>query len=204
MMSWTLKKLWRGILDEKTRIRQGILRKRDAIDILSRKARDVLIKERLVSILEFIHAKVIFFFASFRSEVSTLPLIEESFHLGKRVVLPLVNNEAKKLRLYEIEDLSEVSPGFMGIPEPDVSGERRMDINNIDLVIMPGVAFDLMGNRLGYGAGYYDKLLSRLKRHIPLIALAYEEQIVESLPSEPHDIKVHKIVTDRRVIDCRA
>lgn len=190
-------------MDEKTRIRRDILKKRGSIDIRSREAKDTLIKERLFSISEFIRAKAIFFFASFRSEVSTLPLIEEAFRLGKRVVLPLVNNKARELRLYEIKDLSEVSPGFMGIPEPDVPQGRETDVNDVDLIIMPGAAFDHIGNRLGYGAGYYDKLLSGLKRKIPLLALAYEEQIADLIPSEPHDIKVDMIVTDAETIYCK-
>jgi 5-formyltetrahydrofolate cyclo-ligase len=69
-------------------------------------------------------------------------------------------------------------------------------------VLLPGAAFDHRGNRLGYGGGYYDRLLARLKKKLPLVALAYEEQIVDSLPAEPHDIKVDMIVTDERVIRC--
>jgi 5-formyltetrahydrofolate cyclo-ligase len=109
----------------------------------------------------------------------------------------------KELRLYEIKELSELSAGYMGIPEPAVTEDRERDINDVTLVIMPGAAFDPKGNRLGYGGGYYDRLLSRLRRKIPLVALAYEEQLVDSLPAGPHDIRVHMIVTDRRVIHCR-
>ncbi len=67
---------------------------------------------------------------------------------------------------------------------------------------MPGTAFDPEGNRIGYGAGFYDKLLSRLRKKVPLIAIAFEEQMVDPIPSEPHDVKVHKIVTNARVIEC--
>lgn len=189
-------------MDEKSRIRKDILKNRDAIDILARRAKDSAIKERLFFLPEFQEAGIVFFFASFRSEVATLNLMEEAFTLGKRIALPRVDKKIKGLRLFEIKGLSELSPGCMGIPEPYVPEEREMDINNVDLVVMPGVAFDSKGNRIGYGAGFYDKLLSGLKRRIPLIAIAYEEQIVDSVPSEPHDIKVHKIVTDKKIIDC--
>jgi 5-formyltetrahydrofolate cyclo-ligase len=67
---------------------------------------------------------------------------------------------------------------------------------------MPGAAFDLSGNRLGYGGSYYDKLLSGLRKKIPLIAIAYDEQIRDFIPTEPHDIRVHMIVTDKRTIKC--
>ncbi len=186
----------------KAEIRAKVLRKRDSLDPDTRKEKDLLIREKLLSLLEFQQAEVIFFFASFRSEVSTFEQIEDALTLGKKVLLPSVDKQNRELRLYKINALSQVSPGYMGIPEPNVPDDRERDINDAQLVIMPGAAFDASGNRIGYGGGYYDKLLSRLRRKIPLIALAYEEQIVNSIPSEPHDIRVHVIVTDKRIIRC--
>jgi len=190
-------------LKDKSRIRQDVLTKRDSLDPDIRKAKDDRIKERLFSLPEFQQAPILFLFASFRSEVSTFTQIAEALTLGKRVILPSVDSMNKELRLYEIKELSELSAGYMGIPEPAVTEDRERDINDVTLVIMPGAAFDPKGNRLGYGGGYYDRLLSRLRRNIPLVALAYEEQLLDSLPSVPHDIRVHMIVTDQRVIHCR-
>ena len=190
-------------MKDKSRIRQDVLTKRDSLDPDIRKAKDDRIKERLFSLPEFQQAPILFLFASFRSEVSTFTQIAEALTLGKRVILPSVDSMNKELRLYEIKELSELSAGYMGIPEPAVTEDRERDINDVTLVIMPGAAFDPKGNRLGYGGGYYDRLLSRLRRKIPLVALAYEEQLVDSLPAGPHDIRVHMIVTDRRVIHCR-
>jgi len=189
-------------LDEKARIRKVVLGVRDSIAPETRAAKDSLIKERLLALPQFLHAQVIFFFASFRSEVSTGPPMEESLKRGRRVVVPRVDKESRNLKLYEIASLSELVPGYMGIPEPDAAEKRRRDINDTDLVIMPGAAFDSRGNRLGYGGGYYDRLLSGLSKSIPLIAVAYEEQIIDSVPFGPHDVKVHAIVTDKRVIEC--
>ena len=190
-------------MKDKSRIRQDVLTKRDSLGPDIRKAKDDRIKERLFSLPEFQQAPILFLFASFRSEVSTFTQIAEALTLGKRVILPSVDSMNKELRLYEIKGLSELSAGYMGIPEPAVTEDRERDINDVTLVIMPGAAFDPKGNRLGYGGGYYDRLLSRLRRKIPLVALAYEEQLVDSLPAGPHDIRVHMIVTDRRVIHCR-
>ena len=189
-------------MKDKSRIRQDVLKKRDSLDPDLRKAKDSLIKENLFSLEEFQQAPILFLFASFRSEVSTFSQITEALTLGKRVILPSVDSVHRELRLYEIRGLSELSAGYMGIPEPLVSEDRERDINDVTLVIMPGAAFDPKGNRLGYGGGYYDRLLSRLRRKVPLIAVAYEEQLVDSVPSGPHDIKVHIIVTDKRVIRC--
>ena len=102
-----------------------------------------------------------------------------------------------------IKKIDELVPGYMGIPEPSVVSEDRLTgINDVDVVVIPGAGFDMSGNRIGYGAGYYDKLLAGLTKEIIIIAPAYEEQIADSIPSEPHDVKVNLIVTDRRVIRC--
>lgn len=189
-------------MDDKSGIRQQVLRRRDSIDTGRRKRKDTIIHEGLLALPEFRQAGIILLFASFRSEVSTFPLIEEALRLGKTVILPSVDAAKKELRLFEIRDITELSTGYMGIPEPAVPKERERDINDVTLAVVPGAAFDIHGNRLGYGGGYYDKLLSRLKKKIPLVAMAYEEQIVESIPTESHDKKIHVIVTDERVIRC--
>ncbi len=181
-------------------IRKEILKKRDEISPDVKAKKNLLIKQRLFSLPEFIAAKTVFFYASFRSEVETLSMIKESLEMGKDVVLPNADRERHRLRLYKIKDISELSPGYMKIPEPSLGDERLVHLENIELVIAPGAAFDYSGNRLGYGGGYYDILLSESKRKIPIIALAYEEQLVDTIPSETHDIKVHMIVTDKRVI----
>lgn len=190
-------------MDGKSLIRRQVLSRRDAIDPREKERKDGIIKDSLLSLPEFQGSSVILFFASFRSEVSTPQLIEEALRLRKRIVLPSVDVSDRQLRLFEIKGLEEIGRGYMGIPEPNVPDDRERDINDVTLIVMPGAAFDIEGNRLGYGAGYYDRLLSCLRRKIPLVALAYEEQIVESVPAEPHDIKVHAIVTDGRVIRCK-
>jgi len=184
----------------KGEIRKAVLQKRDAIPAAVKKQKDFLIREQVLTIPEFISAKTIVFYASFRSEVVTRTLMEESLMSEKRVVLPKVNKEEHALMLYEVENIDELTPGYMGIPEPTQMDERSVGIDDADLVIIPGAGFDFAGNRLGYGAGYYDSLLSQRKKKIPVIALAYEEQIVDSIPAETHDVKVDMIVTDKRVI----
>ena len=181
-------------------IRREILKKRDGMSADIKAEKDSRIKDRSFSLPEFITARKIFFYASFRSEVETLSMIEESLKMGKQIVLPKVDKKTHRLILYEIKNVSELSPGYMGIPEPSLSDDRLVNLNDIDLVIIPGAAFDYSGNRLGYGEGYYDILLSEGKRKIPIIALAYEEQLVDKIPSETHDVKVDMIVTDKRVI----
>ena len=188
-------------MQDKPAIRKELLRRRDAIPPEVRRAKDRLILERLLSLEEFKNAGTVFFYASFRTEFDTTELIKTSLAAGKRAVLPKVDREKQELVLYEIKDFSELGPGYMGIPEP-TSPETPVSINDIDLVIIPGAGFDPMGNRIGYGGGYYDRLLSGMQKHVPVIAPAYEEQIIDSIPSEPHDIRVKVIVTDRQLIRC--
>jgi len=186
---------------DKAQIRKELLSKRDNIPPVVRGVKNRMVLERMLSLDEFRNAGTIFFFASFRTEVDTTEMIKSSLESGKCALLPKVDKERHELQLYEIRDFGELAPGYMGIPEPPVS-ENQMSINDADIVIIPGAGFDASGNRIGYGGGYYDRLLSGLQKDIPVIAPAYEEQVVDSIPSEPHDIRVQMIVTDRRVIRC--
>jgi 5-formyltetrahydrofolate cyclo-ligase len=184
-------------------LRKKVLEKRDSIPPSERKIKDELIKHKLFDLPEFKTAKTLLFYVSFRTEVCTLSMIEESFKLGKRVIVPKVNKDMHQLRLYEIKDLKELSSGFMGIPEPFLPDERERGMKDVDLAIVPGIAFDYSCNRLGYGAGYYDILLTNIKNRIPIIALAYEEQIVDLIPSDTHDVKVDVVITDKRILGFR-
>ena len=123
-------------------------------------------------------------------------MIRRALAEGKRVVLPRV--KGKELELLEIENFDrDAAPGAWGILEPE--GGKPAQLKDIGLIIMPGAAFDDRGNRIGYGAGFYDKLLPLYTGRT--VALAFELQIVSTVPAASHDIPVHKIVTEKRVID---
>jgi 5-formyltetrahydrofolate cyclo-ligase len=184
----------------KKTIRREVLKKRDELSPDVRTGKDSRIKERLFSLPEFLGAKTVLFYSSFRSEVETRTLIEESLKMGRRIVLPKVDRTKHMLVLYEIKDTSELTEGYMGIHEPYSLDERMVSLEDIDLAVIPGAGFDRLGNRLGYGAGYYDILLSNSKKKMPVIALSYEEQIVDLIPAEAHDVKVDVIITEERVM----
>lgn len=186
---------------DKAALRKEMLARRDSIPGLVRKIKGRAIEERLFSLGEFQQSKTVFFFASFRSEVDTFNMIRRSLDEGKRVALPRV--EGADLGLYLIKSLDEVAPGYMNIPEPAVlTDDRKVGIRDVDAVIVPGAAFDRSGNRLGYGGGFYDRLLAGMQRTIPIIAPAYEEQVIDDVPADLHDEKVSIIVTDRQEIRC--
>lgn len=193
----------------KKRLREKILTIRDAIPPDLKASKEESIEKRLFALEVFNQAKSILMYVSFRSEVDTTGFLQDILDMGKTLVVPAVDTRRKLLKLYKINNLPELVPGYMGIPEPAVSEDRRANLKDIDLVVIPGAGFDIKGNRLGYGGGYYDRLLSYEARqpanveHIPTVALAFEEQIEEEIPAEPHDIKIDMIVTDERVIQCK-
>lgn len=188
-------------MPDKATLRKEILSKRDRIPLAVKKIKDKAIEARLFNLNEFKMAKTISFFASFRSEVDTIGMIKRSLEAGITVVLPRV--EGKDLVLYQIKGLQELVPVYMGIPEPSVlTDDRKITINEVDVIVIPGAAFDETGNRIGYGGGFYDRLLAELETPVPVIAPTYEEQVIESVPAESHDRKVNIIVTDLREIRC--
>jgi len=193
----------------KKKIRAKLLNKRDLIPPDEKVLKERAIEKGLFSLDVFRKAKSILLYVSFRSEVDTTRFLHDILSLGKKLILPVVDPGNKVLKLYEIRDTSELKPGYMGIPEPLVSEDRRVMLKEIDLVIIPGTGFDTKGTRLGYGGGYYDRLLgyesrelSKGEHHIMTIALAFEEQMGEEIPAEAHDINVDIIVTDKRLITC--
>ncbi len=192
----------------KKRLREKLLKRRDSIPPEQKALQETSIEKRLFELDNFKKANSILMYVSFRSEVDTRKFLDDIHKMGKRLILPLVDARHKILKLYEVKDNSELAPGYMGIPEPDVRENRRVTIKDIDLVVIPGTGFDIQGNRLGYGGGYYDRLLSYESKqlaevkHIPTVALAFEEQIGEEIPAEPHDIQVDMIITDKRLIMC--
>lgn len=187
----------------KKNLRKRLLKKRDDIQPGEKKRKEAAIRKRLYASADFKRAKSILFYASFRSEADTTACILHAMKLNKNVLLPRVKRKKRELRIFRINDISGLESGYMGIHEPKINKIHEKDIDDVDIVIVPGAGFDIKGNRLGYGEGYYDKLLSRSKKNTGTIALAFEEQIAEKIPAEPHDIKVDIIITDKRLIKCK-
>ncbi len=179
-------------------LRKRILEVRDSMDPVLRRSKDEKIRMKILNLREFINSTGVMLFASFRSEVNTLRLMEDILYLKKRLFLPKVNPVMKGLEVYEVTSLESLEPGHMGIPEPSITC-RVADIHDIDLIIAPGVVFDRRGGRIGYGRGYYDKLLRDFKKRILIMGIAYDEQVVDLVPMEEHDVYMDIIVTDREV-----
>ena len=138
---------------------------------------------------EYRAAKSIYGYISYNQEVRTLPILEQALRDGKRVAVPKCYGA--EMRFIWMDDLSKVEKGYAGIPEPIADGPIGDD--ETALVLMPGLAFDPQGHRMGYGGGFYDKFLAAQPGH-PTVALCYEFQMLPQLPCESHDIPVDLVL----------
>ncbi len=129
-------------------------------------------------------------------EVQTRRLIEDMLARGKRVVVPVMQTRTRRLRLSELRDPStELAPGPFGVWEPHPRARRPMPIRDVELVLVPGLAFDRRGHRLGHGHGYYDRFLARLPRSASTVGLAFACQVLDRLPAASHDHTVRAVLT---------
>ena len=131
------------------------------------------------------HAKTIYGYLPYNQEVRTVPMLEQALRDGKQVAVPKVYGE--EMRFICITDLSQVEKGYAGIPEPIADEPIAQD--ETALVLMPGLAFDPDGHRIGYGGGFYDRFLEKEPSH-PTLALCYDFQMLSKLETEAHDIPV--------------
>lgn len=134
-------------------------------------------------------AKTIYGYLPYNQEVRTVPILARALADGKRVAVPKVCGE--EMRFILLQDLTQVAPGYAGIPEPIQDGPVADDPHA--LVLMPGLAFDPAGNRLGYGGGFYDKFLAREPGH-PTVALCYDFQVVPHLEPSEYDVPVDLVL----------
>lgn len=153
----------------------------------------------LEKIPAFAAAKTILIYHSKPAEAPTHNIIRELLRQKKRVVLPKSVERDKTLQLYFISSADELMAGKFGVMEPDTKECRPAKTEEIDVAVVPGVAFDYEGGRLGHGLGFYDRLLKEVK--CKKIGLCFDAQIErEPLPREPHDVKMDFVVSEKRVI----
>jgi 5-formyltetrahydrofolate cyclo-ligase len=189
----------------KVALRRTVLARRDALDPASRARLSRSALARLRALDAFRAARAVLGFASFGSELETRPFLEEVLASGRTLVLPRVDREARRLVLFRVGRLeTDLRPGVWGIPEPDPARCGPAAPAEIDFIVMPGVAFDPDGGRLGYGAGYYDRLLASWPSRLPsLVAVAFALQIVPAVPVVAGDHRVDLVVTDSRTYSRR-
>ncbi len=186
-----------SLIGIRSSLRQEALKLRDGIsqDILD--AYSQLIRKRIIHYLDTISAKCVHIYLGFRSEVRTHGIIEDLFERNIRVAVPITKggNGSEHLVHCLLEKNSEIHPGKFGVPEPVVVNEISQE--EIDAVILPVVAFDGSGVRLGYGKGYYDRFLKGLGAEPDRIGLAFSLQEMDKIPMLSHDQLMYSIITEQ-------
>jgi 5-formyltetrahydrofolate cyclo-ligase len=161
--------------------------------------------DRFVGLPEYASAKTVMFYVDVRDEVRTRQALPEALKSGKRIVVPYCLDG--ELELFHLESMDELELGMYRIlePKPELRTvkEKHLQPEDLDLVMVPGVAFDRNGGRTGHGKGYYDKLLQHARADAPLVALSFECQLFDEIPTGDHDIYMDKIVTEDAVYEGR-
>lgn len=193
-----------GTIDEVTFQKKQQLRKQAVtgrdnlleVDEFSR-----MIWDKLLALPQFINAKTVMTYLDFDNEVRTSEYLPELWRMKKRVVVPYCTGN--DIHLFRLENINELSPGAWRILEPKPELRRLPDrsirANQLDLIIVPGVAFDSRGNRLGMGKGYYDRFLRHVRPDVVKAALAFECQMVKEVPTTSHDIRMNMIITEKGI-----
>jgi 5-formyltetrahydrofolate cyclo-ligase len=159
------------------------------------------VESRLFAFANFLESKIALLYLSGNLEVQTDSIIKKAQSYNKIVVLPAFDPENYKMKLMKVDAFrQELIPGPRGVLEPDASKCKVVPMDRIDIAIIPGLAFDEKGGRIGMGTGYYDRLVPRLDITTRKVALTFEEQIIPQVPMESHDKHVDIIITDKRII----
>jgi 5-formyltetrahydrofolate cyclo-ligase len=192
-----------SIAQAKNAIRQDIIQKREELGDLEKNEKSLAISKRLFGIDEFKKSKVVFCFLSTFFEVQTEKIIRESLRLGKQVLVPLLDPEGENLQASRIPSMDiDFIIGKYGIKQPTL---KRIDIvafSNIDFVVVPGLAFDNIGNRIGYGAGFYDKFFKKISSGVTRVAVSYDFQLLNLVPHSDLDEPVHFLITETQALRC--
>ncbi len=184
-------------IEGKNKLRERFLeslRKQNEQDRLTKSR---LIQKKLFDRPEFQAAKTILFYASFDGEVETFPMMQQATQLKKKIALPLITKGSKNFIPTLVTDPDSLNEGPYGIRQPAYAREHVLDAKDIDLVVVPGLAFDKRHYRLGRGAGYYDRFLAGLPEDTPSLGLAFDFQFVDHLPHvEAHDITLTDVIVN--------
>jgi 5-formyltetrahydrofolate cyclo-ligase len=184
----------------KTALREQLKNQRDELSKKECRERSASILENLVTLPDFFRADVVHtYISSKKNEVDTHELIRMLLKQKKRVVAPISEKTTKQMKHSELLSLSELVGGAYGVLEPRMY--RPVPLSELQVVIVPALAVDKKGNRLGFGAGFYDRFLHGVR--LPIISLAYDFQVVNDVPQESTDVPVSFIVTENEIIRCR-
>ena len=187
----------------KSVIREEMIRMRGRLNGFDRIEKSRQIARRLVDLEVFRKSKAIFFFLSLPEEVQTEDMIREAFRLNKEVFVPLVDKEEGRLQVVRIPHLEiEFVRGEYGVQEPASQWREISSPERLDLIVAPGLAFDTSGGRIGYGGGYYDRLLRQVPAEAVQIGVGFDFQVLDSIPRMGFDVPVQFVITETQSLRC--
>jgi 5-formyltetrahydrofolate cyclo-ligase len=185
-------------------LRKEMIKERNTLSPVQIAGKSAVIVDRLLMLDEYIDARCIMVYLDCRSEVQTGGLVVRALADGKRVAVPVTDTANRSLTPSLITDFPcSLQPGPWGIPEPKSQAVRPLDPAMLDIIIVPGIGFDKSGHRIGYGYGYYDRFLRRTGQEAIYIGLAFELQLRPNAYPGPHDVPVHYILTEERLLRVR-
>jgi len=188
--------------EDRQDLRKRILAARDRLSVYDRHEKSKSVMHNFWSLPEMREWSTLFIYVNFRSEIETLELIRRCLNQGIRVAVPLVDAKAVRMIPLLINDPEQdLVPGYYDIPEPDPTKTTQVDAGEIDAAVIPGSVFDIYGGRLGYGGGYYDRFLVNDAPQAKRIGFAFEMQVVEKVPVEPHDQPLDILITEKRIVN---
>ena len=182
-------------------LRKEMLKKRSNLSAEIREEYSKTVASSLYENEDYKKAEIIMAFLSFGSELDTRYLIEDSIAKGKIVVIPVMVPETKELKISRILDYSELEIGHYNILTPKKEFLRFLDPKTIDLILVPGLIFARDGYRVGYGGGYYDRFLAGIDKRVPKIAIGFDMQLVDTVPTDHYDIPVDYILTEKQFLE---
>lgn len=193
-----------NIQARKQALRQSIIAARSKLAEAERTRLSGIIANRIAALTAYREAATVLGYMNFGDEFAAEIFVRQALLDNKQVLLPKVNRETKQLDVYRITDpADDVAPGLWNIREPLVERCGKVDeLSSVDFILLPGVAFARNGERLGYGGGFYDKLLERIAHQPVLVAAAFALQVVGHIPQEATDRRVQWLITEQETIQC--
>ncbi|MEP7157047.1 MAG: 5-formyltetrahydrofolate cyclo-ligase [Betaproteobacteria bacterium] len=188
-----------GLREQKKALRVSALAARDAMPAAARQSAGEAIMQRIYALDVYRNAQSVAMYMSIGTELDTHVFFDRVLADGKQVALPRIDKASKSIRLHLVGGHRDLADGVWGIREPHADAPV-VNAADIDLMLMPGVAFDLFGHRLGYGAGYYDRLVAPLGAKPVRVAAAFDCQVVNSVPAGADDQPFHILITERQML----
>ncbi|WP_426983879.1 5-formyltetrahydrofolate cyclo-ligase [Brevibacillus borstelensis] len=185
-----------GLLDQKRELRREILAQRASVSPEERQARSEQMCRHLLSFDRLRRCRTVMAYYPFREELDIVPFLEKALERGQEIWLPLTLPAERRIVPYIYTGPDMLKRGTYGILEPDPGLAAEGKAEDLDAVLVPGVAFDRRGGRMGYGAGYYDRFLSSLPHRPLLIGCSFDLQVQKAVPMEPHDISLDFLATE--------